>query len=156
VLRHAFAGAMEEGKEMAEQPTSGSAQRHSAECRCGAVRVDCRGEPVRISACHCLACQRRSGSAFAVQARFAVRDVIIEGETRDYIRTADSGRRARYRFCPLCGSTVAYENEGMPGVIAVPVGAFADPAFPAPGVSTYERHKHGWVAINGDDVSHEP
>ena len=41
-----------------------------AACSCGQLRVRAGGDPIRISICHCLACQRRSGSAFAVQARF--------------------------------------------------------------------------------------
>ena len=37
---------------------------HHAECSCGQLQVDADGDPVRISMCHCLACQRRTGSAF--------------------------------------------------------------------------------------------
>ena len=53
-------------------------------------------------------------------------------------------------FCPECGSTVAYVNEGWDGVTAVPVGAFADPGFPAPRFSVYENRKHAWVTITGE------
>ena len=50
-----------------------------AECQCGQLRVDVSGEPIRVSVCHCLNCQRRSGSAFAAQARFEDKDVTITG-----------------------------------------------------------------------------
>jgi hypothetical protein len=33
----------------------------------------------------------------------------------------------------------------MPDILAVAIGAFADPGFPAPGVSVYERRQHSWV-----------
>jgi len=56
--------------------------------------------------------------------------------------------------CPDCGSTVLYSNEGWPGVLAVPLGAFADPDFPAPSFSVYEHRKHRWVEIVGDAVEH--
>ena len=95
----------------------------TAECRCGAVVARCEGEPVRVSVCHCLACQRRSGSAFAAQARFPSAQVTVSGETHAYVRTADSGRTITYRFCPTCGSTVAYDNEMWPGLTAVPLGS---------------------------------
>jgi hypothetical protein len=49
---------------------------------------------------------------------------------------------------------VVYVIEGWPGVTAVPLGAFADPGFPAPGFSVYENRQHRWVAILGDDVKH--
>jgi hypothetical protein len=36
---------------------------------------------------------------------------------------------------------------GEPGMIAVPVGALADPAFPSPTVSVWEDRRHRWVAL---------
>lgn len=122
----------------------------TAECGCGAVKLVCEGEPVRVSVCHCRACQRRTGSAFAAQARWPEAQVTLTGETREWVRIGDEGGRCVFRFCPQCGSTVAYRNEGMPGLIAVPLGAFADPDFtPWPEYSVYETRKHGWVEIVG-------
>ena len=125
-----------------------------AACSCGQLRLTAEGDPVRISVCHCLACQRRTGSAFAVQARWPDAQVRISGAWKEWERIADSGSKARYRFCPDCGSTVAYTNESFPGVTAVPVGAFADPDFPPPRFSVYENRKHQWVEIQGADVDH--
>ena len=105
-----------------------------ASCGCGQLRLTSEGEPVRISVCHCLECQRRTGSAFGVQARYP-RDRVtkIEGRAAHFFRVADSGRRIDFRFCPDCGSTVYWEVEASPDLIAVAVGAFADPDFPPPG-----------------------
>jgi hypothetical protein len=125
-----------------------------ASCRCGALTAACTGEPVRVSVCHCLECQKRTGSAFAVQARWPEGKVEMTGTFRIWERIADSGGRALYRFCPECGSTVAYTNDGWPGMIAVPVGAFADPDFPAPRFSVYEQRKHPWTVVLGDEVEH--
>jgi len=126
----------------------------TATCRCGQLTARCTGEPVRISVCHCLDCKKRSGSAFSAQARWPEAQVEISGEARTWERVADSSHRATYRFCPHCGSTVTYVLEGWPGTIAVPIGGFADPDFPAPGFSVYEHRQHPWVAILGDDVEH--
>ena len=125
-----------------------------ARCRCGGVEARCRGEPVRVSVCHCLSCQRRSGSAFAVQARFARDDVAILGATRTFDSVGDEGNRTRFLFCPACGSTIAYTLQSNPDLVAVPVGAFADPAFPPPSYSVYEERKHAWVAVVGENVQH--
>ena len=125
-----------------------------ATCRCGQLRALCTGEPVRISVCHCLDCQKRSGSAFAAQARWPDGQIELTGEAKTWVRVADSGHRATYSFCPDCGSTVAYVIEGWPGVTAVPLGAFADPDFPAPGFSVYEHRKHAWTVVLGDRVKH--
>ncbi len=118
-----------------------------AECSCGQLRVEAEGEPVRISICHCLACQRRTGSTFGVQAWFPDERFRSEGRVSEYVRTADSGNRLTYRFCPACGATVWYRNEAMPDRTAIPVGAFADPTFPAPGVSVYGERRHPWTGL---------
>ena len=126
----------------------------TATCRCGQLAVTCQGEPVRISVCHCLECQKRSGSAFATQARWADENITLTGKRVEWERIADSGHRATYSFCPVCGSTLAYIIEGWPGVTAIPVGAFADPDFPEPRFSVYEHRKHHWVNVPGDEVEH--
>lgn len=127
----------------------------TARCRCGGLSITCEGEPERISVCHCLECQRRTGSAFGVSARFRTAFVTVQGVRKTYERVAESGCWAHYHFCQDCGSTVFYENEDLPGVYAVPVGAFADPDFPAPQRSGFERRKHGWVEIRRLGIDRE-
>ena len=109
---------------------------------------------MRVSVCHCRECQRRTGSAFASQARFAASSVTITGESREFVRTADSGNTATYRFCPACGSTIAYSIDAWPEVVAIPLGAFAGTELPAPGYSVYESRKLSWVEILGEAVEH--
>ncbi len=117
-----------------------------ATCSCGRLRVSCEGDPVRISICHCLACQRRTGSVFGAQARFPRGAVRVDGASSTWVRTAEDGDRIEFRFCPTCGSTVSWEVESLPGFTAVAIGAFADPTFPSPAFSIYEARKHAWVA----------
>ena len=123
-----------------------------AGCRCGAVTAEARGEPVRVSICHCHDCQQRSGSAFSAQARFPKRDVTIAGETTMFETVGESGRWARFRFCPTCGDTIAYEIEYFPDLVAIPLGLMAGQAVPPPAVSVWESRKQPWVAITGDMV----
>ena len=125
-----------------------------AECSCGRLSAECAGEPVRVSICHCLACQRRTGSAFGVQARFTRAQVTVGGESRTYTRTGDEGTKVDFHFCGDCGATVYYELEVLPGFVVVPVGAFADPSFPAPGVAVYEARRHGWAVSPALEVEH--
>ncbi len=116
-------------------------------CSCGQLSIICDGEPVRVSVCHCLACQQRTGSVFAAQARFLRENVRITGLATDWVRTGDSGAKATFHFCSTCGATVYYEIDDMPDVVAVPVGAFADPRFPPPVFSVYEERMHAWVKL---------
>jgi hypothetical protein len=118
-----------------------------ASCCCGQLVVDCTGAPSRISICHCLDCQRRTGSVFGVQARYPQDQVRIQGRASAFTRGADSGQPVTFRFCPDCGSTVYYTLASLPGVVGVAVGAFADPGFPAPRVSVYEARRHPWTVL---------
>ncbi|HVJ01038.1 MAG TPA: GFA family protein [Sphingomonas sp.] len=121
----------------------------TASCSCGQLRLTCEGEPVRISICHCLECQKRTGSVFAVQARFPREQVTVEGRSAQWSRVGDSGTSATFHFCPLCGSTVYWEFRETPDAIAVATGAFADPGFPPPRVSVYEERQHPWTLAPG-------
>jgi hypothetical protein len=111
---------------MSPEPTRSTiplvSTRHAA-CGCGQLRLTVEGEPVRVSICHCLTCQRRTGSVFGVQARFDAEQVTTEGASRQYIRVSDEGEtRAAFHFCPDCGATVFYTTEATPGVVCRPGG----------------------------------
>ena len=116
-----------------------------AACCCGELEIVCEGEPVRISMCHCLECQRRTGAVFGSQAWFSRAQTTVSGRPTQFTRRSVAGRLVTFRFCPRCGSTVYWEAEAFPGHIAVAVGAFADPTFPAPAYSGWEARRHHWV-----------
>jgi hypothetical protein len=122
-----------------------------AACSCEQLRLWVTGEPVRISMCHCLACQRRTGSVFSVQARWPAGEVRTEGRYSEYTRISDEGEARTFYFCPECGGTVFYKTD--PELIAVPVGAFADPTFPPPTVYVYGSRRHPWVQLP-DTIEH--
>lgn len=127
----------------------------TASCRCGQLRVTATGEPVRVSVCHCLECKKRSGSAFAAQARWPAERVEIEGEATSWSYTGDSGNRGIFSFCPTCGAPLYYLVEGeMAGLIAIAIGAFDEPFGDPPQYSVYEARKHEWVEIKGDGIDH--
>jgi hypothetical protein len=109
----------------------------TASCSCGQLQAQVTTEPLRVSVCHCLACQRRTGSVFGAQARFAKEAVSISGTSTEFIRIGDEGTKA----------TVYYTLSGLPDAVAIPVGAFADPSFPGPVFSVYEERMHCWVQM---------
>lgn len=130
---------------------------HTACCRCGQLRASVIGEPVRVSLCHCLNCKKRSGSAFAVQARWPSAQVGIEGQSKPWVKIADSGNKATFHFCPECGSDVYYTIDGkfddkFDDLVAIPLGAFDDPYFLSPAFSVWENRKHSWVEVVGHDI----
>ncbi|WP_374674161.1 GFA family protein [Ideonella sp.] len=124
-----------------------------ASCSCGQLRAEVASQPLRVSVCHCLACQRRTGSVFGAQARFPRQAVTVSGDSTAFARVGDGGSRAVFHFCPRCGATVYYTMDGADDTVAIPVGAFADPGFPAPTFSVYEERMHRWVQMP-DGIEH--
>jgi hypothetical protein len=119
----------------------------TASCSCGQLRIEVQDEPVGVGVCHCLACQRRTGSVFAALASFAAPYKVF-GTATEYVRTGDHGARFTFRFCPVCGTSVFHTEEGYEqSSVSVAIGAFADPSFPAPQDSVYDCRRHAWVQL---------
>jgi hypothetical protein len=119
----------------------------TASCSCGQLSIEVQGEPRGVGVCHCLACQRRTGSVFAALASFAP-PYTVTGEASEYVRVGDAGARFAFRFCPVCGTNLFHTEEGYEQrSVSVAVGAFADPGFPPPQVSVYDRRRHPWVQL---------
>lgn len=117
-----------------------------AHCACGQLSIRLEGEPAGVGVCHCLACQRRTGSVFATLAGFRGA-YEVTGQATEYVREGNQGARFRFRFCPVCGTTLFHTEEGVEGRVSVAVGAFGDPDFAPPTVSVYDSRRHGWVRL---------
>ena len=91
-----------------------------AACHCGQLRLEVDGDPFAVSICHCLACQRRTGSAFGMQAGFKAEQVQVAGRFSDFARISDEEDRKEhvFHFCPDCGSQVFYTEPSAEGSIA--------------------------------------
>jgi hypothetical protein len=119
----------------------------TAQCHCGALRIVVSGEPTLVAVCHCVDCQRRTGSAFGSNAYFEKSNTRIEGPSKVFIREGQEGRKVRFRFCPDCGTSLYWEADLFPNHYGIAVGGFADPRFEAPSLSAWERSIHHWVSL---------
>src|SRR5579871_5455042 len=119
----------------------------TASCYCGQLSIELQGPLMGAGVCHCLACQKRTGSVFAALAGFKP-PFKVTGTATEFVRAGDEGARFRFRFCPVCGSQVFHTEEGQEDqFLMVAVGAFADPNFPAPEDSVYDCRRHSWVQL---------
>jgi len=118
-----------------------------AQCQCGQLSAAISGTTDQIVACHCIDCQRRSGSPFGVVAYYVAEQITITGTSSEFTRTTEVGNLFTTGFCPQCGATVWCRGEAKPGVIGIPVGSIADADFPPPVRSVWEQSMHGWVAL---------
>jgi hypothetical protein len=124
--------------------------KRDASCSCGQLRLEVDGYPIRVTVCHCLACQKRTGSTYGAQGLFDRDKVTVEGSSSEYLRVGDEGCQVSFHFCPRCGATVYYFIDQFTDYVAIPVGVFADPDFPPPVFSIYEARKHAWVSVPAD------
>jgi hypothetical protein len=125
-----------------------TAPRRQARCHCGASAIDCIGEPAKVSLCHCLDCQRRTGSLFSVAAFFERAAVqVVDGVTRSYRRGSASGHDVTFHFCPYCGTTLWWNADRLPHLIGVAVGTFADASFPMPEQAVWADERHEWLEL---------
>lgn len=114
-----------------------------------------RGAEPAVVMCHCIDCQRRSGSQFGSIAYYPLEAVSIGGEAREFARPTDSGNTFTTGFCPACGSTVYARASRLPEILGVTVGTIADPTFPQPARSVYEQSRHHWIALPAE-MAHHP
>src|SRR5260370_41950588 len=119
-----------------------------ATCACGQLGAACVGEPMNVSLCHCLACQKRTGSPFGIAAFFRRGDIEPKGHSQSFTRMSESGQPMTFHFCEVCGSTVYWEPHRTPEMIAIAVSAFAHPMFPPPSQAVDSDSRQPWIDIS--------
>jgi len=99
---------------------------HCGGCSCGTVRFAIK-RYLYVLACHCNACKKRTGSAYGLSVPVEVTNIeSFTGKTTTFVRTAESGRKVHYEFCPACGTTVRWSLEGTSSRFIFAAGAFDD------------------------------
>jgi len=117
-------------------------------CACGAVRYRLKSEPMFVHCCHCLDCQRQTGSAFVLNAVIeADRVERFSGAPEPVPVPTDSGRPHDVYRCPNC-RTAVWSDYGRRGVMLfVRVGTLDDPAALKPDIHIYTRSKLPWIEL---------
>jgi hypothetical protein len=116
-------------------------------CACGAVRYRLASEPLFTHCCHCLNCQRQTGSAFVINMLIeADRVELLAGIPQPVDVPRDDGSKQRIFRCPTC-QVALFSQYTHPGVRFVRGGTLDDPWGVAPDVHIYTRSKLPWVTL---------
>ena len=116
-------------------------------CSCGAVRYRLTSEPLFVHCCHCLNCQRQTGSAFVINVLIeADRVERLAGEPDAVEVPRDDGSAQRIHRCPECRVAV-YSEYGRPELLFVRAGTLDVPSSVEPDVHIYTRSKLPWVTL---------
>jgi len=116
-------------------------------CACGAVRYRLTASPMFVHCCHCLNCQRQTGSAFVI-------NILIEDDNVHRLRGTpvaievprDDGSKQRILRCPTCQIAV-WSHYTRPKLCFVRAGTLDLPSSVKPDVHIYVRSKLPWVAL---------
>ncbi len=113
-------------------------------CVCEDLRYELKGPPLFTHACHCLDCQRKTGTAFAMTT-IVLRDdlVITQGRTA---ATASSPRTTSYA-CARCGTAIYATSTRFPASATLKPGTLDDPSIAAPQAHIWVRRKQAWLML---------
>jgi hypothetical protein len=99
-----------------------SVQQREGRCACGAVRYRLTSDPMFVHCCHCLNCQRQTGSAFVINLLIeADRVELLAGDPQPVDVARDDGSKQRIFRCPDCQVAV-FSEYGRPEVRFVRAG----------------------------------
>ena len=119
-------------------------------CACGTVRYRLTSEPLFIHCCHCLNCQRQTGSAFVINLLLETDRVeVLTGELQSVDVPRDDGTAQRIFRCPSCQVAV-FSEYGWPELRFVRAGTLDKPSGVTPDVHIFTRSKLPWVELPGD------
>ncbi|MBU2965318.1 GFA family protein [Amphritea sp. 2_MG-2023] len=116
-------------------------------CQCGGVKYKLLKAPLLIQACHCIACQKLSTSAFSVTAVVNASDIEFEGEMKEWRRPADSGNISAAKFCPACGNRIYHFNPDEPNSIKLKPSTLSDTRIIKPIRHIWVSQKQDWFEI---------
>ena len=120
---------------------------HDGGCACGALRYRLTSTPLFVHCCHCLNCQRQTGSAFVINVLIeSDRVEVLSGAPAPVAVPRDDGSTQRVSRCRTCQVAV-FSEYGHPGVWFVRAGTLDDPASVAPDVHIFTRSKLPWVVL---------
>jgi hypothetical protein len=116
-------------------------------CACGAVRYRLTSDPLFVHCCHCLNCQRQTGSAFVINLLIeADRVESLAGEPQPVDVPRDDGSMQRIFRCPACQVAV-FSQYTRPEVWFVRAGTLDEPTSVVPDVHIFTKSKVGWVTL---------
>jgi hypothetical protein len=118
-------------------------------CACGALRYRLASAPLFVHCCHCLNCQRQTGSAFVVNLLIEADRVEVEGAAEPVDAPRDDGGVQRIFRCPRCQVAV-FSEYSRPEVRFVRAGTLDDPRGIVPDVHIFTRSMVGWVTLPAD------
>jgi hypothetical protein len=124
-------------------------------CLCGGVRFEVVEPLVSAGYCHCMRCQRRTGTAASASARIAPGSLrVVAGD--ELIKAYEPPDGFAKLFCSACGSALWSRHPTDPEVISVRLGAFDEDPGIRPSYRQFVAYAAAWEPIPDDGLPRYP
>lgn len=116
-------------------------------CHCGAVSFTAEIDSTRVMICHCTDCQILSGAPFRSVVAAPYATLKVTGQTKSYVKLAQSGNRRAQVFCPECATPLWATAPENPTSVIIRLGCVAQKANLQPAVEVWQRSALPWVKL---------
>lgn len=118
-------------------------------CACGRLRYALTAAPLLAYACHCHACQTRSGAAFSLTLVARSEAFEVTGETEVRRTTTHTGREVDQTWCPACRVHVFSHAPVAPDYLSLKAGTLDDAGWVVPIAQTWVESAIPWAVMPG-------
>lgn len=118
-------------------------------CLCGAIRYTVSAPITELRACHCVHCQKASGTAGSVNAMIpSAAFRLTQGTPRCFSSAAASGRTLHRYFCGDCGSPIYSQRPTALDMVSLRVGTLDDGGDAKISMNIWTRSARPWAYID--------
>jgi hypothetical protein len=115
-------------------------------CHCSAVSFSAEVDPSRVMVCHCTDCQVLSGAPFRAVVVATFQSLQVSGQTKSYVKVAESGNRRAQVFCPECATPLWATAPENPASVVIRLGCVRERAQLRPAAQIWQHSSMPWLA----------
>lgn len=127
---------------------------YHANCLCGTIKYEIRGEIKDIVCCHCSQCRKAQGSAFATNANVADENFHLISGKDSLTQYKESPTRSKF-FCKHCGSPLFAKVDALPGKTRIRLGLIQEDITQKITGHIFTTSKANWETIPNDAPHYE-
>lgn len=115
-------------------------------CHCGLVSFTAEVDPARVVVCHCTDCQVLSGAPFRAIVTAPIESFVLRGQTKSYVKVAQSGNKRAQVFCPECGTPLFATAPENATSVTIRLGCVKQRAEFTPATQIWQHSAMPWLS----------
>jgi hypothetical protein len=125
-------------------------------CLCGNLQYSSTEEPFAQVVCHCIDCQKQTGTAFSVVVGLHEAKLELSGSSHaTCVTVGDTDMETIRHFCNSCGSPIYSQPQAYPGLAFLKAGTLDDTSWLKPTLNVYCETAQSWMTIDEGMDNHE-